>query len=156
MNIAFDLDDTLLPLAANFETEGIFISKFFYKLQLRNGAYNLFKKLREDGHRVWIYTRSHRSIVTIKTIFLINGLFLDGVVNSRIHHREIKKIDCFYEDCYKYPPMFGIDILIDDGKFFFEDSQKYNFNMVLLEPTDKKWTETVLQEINKAEQHSNG
>ena len=62
--------------------------------------------------------------------------------------KRISEIDELYQDCYKYPPMLVLDLLVDYGKFFYEDSVTYDFAMLLLEPNDERWTETVLAAMN--------
>ena len=147
MKLAFDLDDTLLRLATPFETEKRLFSHIFKKIRLRKGTYKLIKSLKKDNHKVWIYTRSKRSIFKIKLIFLLNGILLDGIVNSQRHHKKIEEIDSLYQDCYKYPPMFDLELLIDDGKFFYQDSIKYKFNMLLLDPSEENWVNIVRKNI---------
>ena len=113
MRLAFDLDDTLIPCGATFPVEaprwplpGV--------ERLRVGAPALLRALRAEGHAIWVYTSSHRSVLAVRWTFLAYGVWLGGVINEDRHQRALGPHHPLR--AYKVPAVFGIDLLFDDLK----------------------------------------
>lgn len=140
MNIAFDLDNTLI--SSNFPPEECrWLRRMFLKERLRRGTKWLFRHLRSRGHRVWIYTTSCRSEKYISRLFHAHGLNLDGIVN--LDRRNLKT-----PPCSKYPPAFGIDLLIDDSPGVEQEGRTHGFSVITVSPDNPDWAEKLLDEID--------
>jgi phosphoserine phosphatase len=144
MRIAFDLDDTLLPSSSLFETEkpakgilGLFVSE-----RLRRGTSNLLLELEAAGHEVWIYTSSLRPSWSIRLLFRAYGIGLGGVINQQVHDREVGRVGREHLPS-KYPPAFGIDVLVDDSEGVSVEGETHGFKVVQVPPTDRNWTDRV-------------
>lgn len=146
MNISFDLDDLLINGVKRFEVEKTgFLTRLLTAEQLRLGTAGLFKTLWSGGHAIHIYTTSLRSPFTIRLLFWAHGLSVDKVINKTLHDRMIRKLPV---RCSKYPPMFGIDLHIDDSEGVRLEAEKYGFRTLIIGEYDRQWTETVLQAID--------
>src|SRR6266540_1663491 len=49
--------------------------------------------------------------------------------------------------CSKYPPAFGIDLLVDDSEGVWLEGQQFRFNVVHVLPSDVAWAEKVLAAV---------
>ncbi len=140
MNIAFDLDNTLI--SSNFPPEECrWLRRMFLKERLRRGTKWLFRHLRSRGHRIWIYTTSCRSEKYISRLFHTYGLNLDGIVNLDRHNLKT-------QPCSKYPPAFGIDLLIDDSPGVEQEGRIHGFPVIIVSPDNPDWAEKLLDEID--------
>jgi hypothetical protein len=143
MRIAFDLDNTLIPCGSDFPTVWR-LPKPLMNLcgcePLRVGTVELMQYLKSQGNEIWIYTTSLRNTSSIKWLFLLYGIRIDGVVNQQIHNKKLKGENIY---CSKYPPAFGIDVLIDDQEGIQVEADKYNFDMIWIKPEDTNWVEKV-------------
>jgi hypothetical protein len=93
MNISFDLDDTLIPGNYSFEMEPLtLMQRIFRTERLRFGTVQLMKELKSNGHKVCIYTTSYRSVFSIRWLFLLNGIQLDGIYNKTKHDSAIRSL----------------------------------------------------------------
>lgn len=145
MNISFDLDDLLINGIKRFEVEKPgFLQSFLASEHLRLGTIGLFKILRSRGHHIHIYTTSLRSPFKIRRLFWAHGISLNGIFNKTLHDRAIKNLNL---SCSKYPPMFGIDLHIDDSEGVGKEAEKFGFRVLIIGEHDPKWTERVLQEV---------
>lgn len=146
MKLSFDLDDLLIPGTKRFDVEA---QGLFHRLlgtePLRAGTVSLFRALRSEGHQIYIYTSSFRSPAKIRLNFLMHGLRLDGVYNKPIHDQKLKN---YRLPCSKYPPMFNIDLHIDDSEGVKTEAERYHFNVLVIDENDKDWTTTVLRNIH--------
>jgi len=90
MRISFDLDQTLIPIGNEFETEkrNLF-QKLFRVERIRKGTINLFKELKSKGHKLSIYTTSYREPYKIRFSFLTYGLRLEQIVNEKKNRKEL-------------------------------------------------------------------
>jgi hypothetical protein len=145
MKISFDLDDLLICGMKKFETEpASLFHKLFSAENLRIGTVKLFKELEAQGHQVFIYTTSFRSPFRIWLTFKMHGLTLNGIYNKTIHDRIISGLNF---SCSKFPPMFGIEVHIDDSEGVRMEGEKYNFRTIIISENDTVWTEKVLKEL---------
>lgn len=145
MIISFDLDDTLIAKNKfDLEKRNLF-QKVFGLECIRAGTVNLFRKLRSEKHKIYIYTTSHRSTLRIKWTFYIYGVSVDNIINQQKHQRKIKKLNF---NCSKFPPMFDIDIHIDDSEGVKMEGEKYGFRTIIITESDKNWTQTILNSIS--------
>jgi hypothetical protein len=140
MRIAFDLDNTLIRGPYNFPLE-VPKHKLWARLlrhePLRAGIIELCDYCRQQGWEVWVYTTSYRSPWYIRRLFWLYGIGLAGVVNQARHDREVTV------RCTKYPPQFGIDLLVDDAPGVQVEAERHGFEMLLVAPTDAQWSTTV-------------
>src|SRR5262249_18029459 len=139
MRIAFDLDDTLIPSTHSFPTEprpqGL-RAWFFGMERLRAGTGPLFQQLQRAGHEVWIYTTSLRIGLAARQLFLCHGARISGCVNQIIHNRRIAELWPMSPACSKYPPAFGIDLLVDDSVGVVLESRRLAFRVLHVCPDD--------------------
>jgi hypothetical protein len=147
MRIAFDLDNTLIRGLHNFPLETPkrkLWSRLLRTESLRAGIIELCDYCRQQGWEVWVYTTSYRNLWYIRRLFWLHGIRLAGVVNQARHDREVTV------RCTKYPPQFGIDLLIDDAPGVQLEAERHGFEMLLVAPADEQWVakvETVATEI---------
>jgi hypothetical protein len=148
MRIAFDLDNTLIRDQHPFPLEPE-SNKWFFKLlgfePLRKNTIELMNMLQQSGNEIWIYTASLRDLVYLRLLFRWHGITLNGIVNRAIHQQQVQII------CRKYPPAFGIDLLIDDERGVEVESKKHNFNMIRIMPEDNNWHLKVLEKVRALE-----
>lgn len=56
--------------------------------------------------------------------------------------------------CSKYPPAFGIDMLVDDSPGVVLEGQRYGFRVIQISPEDEQWVKKVLAEVEGLERGS--
>ncbi|GAA3740962.1 hypothetical protein GCM10022422_25800 [Flavobacterium ginsengisoli] len=144
MIISFDLDDTLISKNKFKLEKPILFQRLFGLECIRLGTVDLFKKLKNEKHKIYIYTTSYRSVLRIKWTFYIYGVSVDYIINQQKHQRKIKNLDF---NCSKFPPMFHIDIHIDDSQGVNLEGEKYGFKTIIISETDENWTQTILKSI---------
>jgi hypothetical protein len=146
MRIAFDIDDTLIPAVpgafAVTWPRGL-MGRLFAQEPLREGAVPLLRALAREGWDVWVYTTSLRTPAYLSGLFWCHGVRLRGVVNQERHWRWLEK-QRGSDRCSKYPPAFGIALLVDDSEGVWEESVRFRFPMVLVRPGDADWAGKVL------------
>jgi hypothetical protein len=128
MKIAFDLDNTLIRNEYDFELDKPSYTWLAYLLggeKLRKGTKELIHFCQKQGWEVWVYTTSYRGIWYIRKIFWLYGINLQGIVNQAVHNNRVNI------RCTKYPPEFGIDVLIDDSEGGTFGSRKTSFQYAL-------------------------
>lgn len=141
MNISFDLDSTLIPNGKEFETENRnVIAKLFGIEEIRKGTRELISELQNQGHKIHIYTTSFRSKTKIRLTFKYYGIKVNRIINEKENRKVLKSINI---NSSKYPPAFSIDLHIDDLKGVGIESNRLNFNAIIIEPNDKYWIEKV-------------
>ncbi|UZR96779.1 hypothetical protein [Chondrinema litorale] len=153
MRIAIDLDGTLVRGNYPFplekvaqEYEDIFLSREC----LRAGICELYSYIKESNYEFWIYTFSFRKIEEIECLFKKYNVQLDGIINYMIHKGRISEIDL--EELrwiQKYPPAFGIDLLVDDLEEVKLDGDRLKFEVLLLKEKDLHWVEKVIDKLNE-------
>ncbi len=144
MRIAFDLDNTLIRNDFKFPVEEPLhqlAARFISHEKLRKGTMALIKELKVRQFDVWIYTTSFRSPWYLRKLFWLYGIRLDGIVNQEIHNRRVNV------QCTKYPPQFGIDVLVDDSLGVKLEGERYNFRVINIDPKDEFWNERILKEV---------
>jgi hypothetical protein len=148
MHIAFDLDDTLIPCEFSFPLERRpWLARGLGLESLRKGTIELCRHLRSRGHRLWVYTTSLRSPLSIRLTFLAHRIHLAGVVNQDRHVRRLRNGRPGPSECSKYPPAFGIHLLIDNSEGVKEEGRRFGFSVVLVRPDDEEWSRAVLSRI---------
>jgi hypothetical protein len=138
MRIAFDLDGTLIPASGSpmqIERLGLF-SRAISREPVRAGTPNLLSELRRRGHEVWIYTTSFRRPMRLQIWFASFGVRLDGIVNQA-RHLEISADRGI--PCSKYPPAFGIDLLIDDSVGVEMEGRRFGFSVLQIKEDNASW-----------------
>ncbi|WP_028981456.1 hypothetical protein [Sporocytophaga myxococcoides] len=149
MIISFDLDDTLIPGAKQFETEK---QNIFQQLtgqeKIRLGTLILFKELRKRGHSIYIYTTSLRSITGIKLMFISYGIPVDKIINQQRHNSKLREQRTMAS---KFPPAFNIDIHIDDSPGLKIEGERFQFRTIIIHENDKNWTTTIMEYLYKAQ-----
>jgi hypothetical protein len=145
MKISFDLDDLLICGVKKFENEkSNFLTKLFGTEAIRLGTVDLLKRLKADNHQIFIYTTSLRSHFRIWLTFKLNGITLDGVINKIIHDRQNKN---YKNPASKFPPMFNIDLHIDDSEGVKREGIAHNFKVVIINENDHNWTEKIMNAV---------
>jgi hypothetical protein len=143
MIISFDLDDTLIPGTKKFETEKQTILHRLLGLEtIRFGTIDLFKELRNKGHRIYIYTTSFRSTTKIRLMFFFYGIPIDTAINQQRHD---KRLGENRRRTSKFPPAFGIDVHIDDSPGVRIEGERFNFKTVIIDEHDTHWEQTILK-----------
>ena len=146
MRIAFDLDDTLIPCNVRFPLEPEprnFIRRIMASERLRLGTPGLINRLWSAGHEVVVYTTSFRGSVYTKLLFRAYGTQVGQVINVPVHQRKIRTLGERYKMCTKYPPAFKIDLLIDNCGGIAIESQRYEFEMLQVDPRDEHWLDQI-------------
>ena len=146
MRIAFDLDDTLIPSVQRFPTERPprrLLGRLLCRIPLRLGTTRLLRTLTNQGHDLWIYTTSLRTRFLIRQLVNISGVTIGGVISGDDHAKQAAI------GCSKYPPAFGIDVLVDDLPGVVLEGQRYGFRVIQVSPKDEEWVETVLDEVER-------
>jgi hypothetical protein len=149
MKISFDIDNTLIPYADEFEVESkSSILNWFASEYLRSGTNDLFKKLEHDKHEVWIYTTSLRPIWKLRLIFAKYGLYPKGFINQQIKQTRLRK---YKQTVSKNPNLFNIDLHVDDSEGVRLEGERNGFDTVIVQPNDKNWTTKVIDEVKRKE-----
>ncbi len=145
MKVAFDLDGTLIRSNYDFQTEKPKKKLFakLYKIQeLRIGTTKIFEYCRQQNWETWIYTTSTRSTFRIRTLFWLYNIHLNGIVNQQIHNKKVKIASS------KYPPSFGIDVIIDDSEGVKIEGERYNFETIWVKSEDENWVDEIKLKLN--------
>jgi len=114
--------------------------------RLRRGAAGLLADLAAAGHEIWVYTTSFRSAWAIRMLFFAYGIRLAGVVNQTDHDREAARSPRAHFPS-KYPPAFGLDVLVDDNEGVFHEGQTHGFPVVRVAPSDADWANHVREAL---------
>lgn len=148
VRIAFDLDDTLIPCLHEFETEPRPLwARLFAREQLRLGTVGLLRQIIASGHDVWVYTKSLRSSFAVRLLFLAYGVRIGGCINAHYHQRVVRRSARPWARSSKYPPAFGIDVLIDDLEGVEMEGGTHGFRVIIVRPDDSSWTQTVRRKL---------
>jgi hypothetical protein len=150
LRIAFDLDDTLIPSRDGLfavEPPNGFFRRLFVGEWLRAGASELVRELARSRCEVCVYTTSLRRPGYIARLFRCYGVGLREVINGERHYRWMRAQRGRYA-CSKYPPAFGIDLLVDDSEGVQMESRQFGFEMVLVRPEDDDWAAKVIQAVD--------
>lgn len=149
MRIAFDLDETLVPVEPHLQKERPWGPlRLLFPEALRPGSRRLLRQLHQDGHELWIYTSSYRKRVYIRTWFRCLGVPLAGVVNQERHERIVRPLRLPAHSASKYPPAFGIELLIDDSLGVAEEGRRHGFDVLRIDPLDPDWVDKVRTRIS--------
>jgi hypothetical protein len=143
MHIAVDLDGTLIPECAEFDcepTEGI--ARWIYLYSLRTGAKELLRELIRSGQRVSIYTLSNRSAGKLKLWFFLHGIRVHRVINQQAHLQQVRKGNAVHK-AIKWPPAFGIDLLIDDNEQNIQAAYASGAEAILVHSHPSDWTAAI-------------
>ena len=144
MRVAFDLDNTLIRGGHDFPLEKpryMLLAQLLGVERLRAGIVALHRHLRGQNCEIWVYTTSYRSRWHIRRLFWQYGLRLDGIVNQSRHDQDVTARST------KYPPQFGIDLLLDDLEGVGLEGQRHGFRVLVVAPEDARWTERILAVI---------
>lgn len=144
MRIAFDLDNTLIQCGHEFPLEELahpLLARFVTHERLRAGTRALFRFCHEQGHETWIYTSSLRPAGQIRRTFSLHGIRLHGIVNQATHESRVRS------PATKYPPAFGIDVLIDDSPGVAVEGDRHGFPVILIEPHMVSWVADIKSKL---------
>lgn len=100
----------------------------------------MISELQNQGHKIHIYTTSFRSKTKIRLTFKYYGIKVNRIINEKENRKVLKSINI---NSSKYPPAFNIDLHIDDLIGVGIESNRLNFNAIIIEPNDKYWIEKV-------------
>ena len=147
MNISFDLDGTLIPLNKEFSTEKLnWFGRLLRVEKIREGSIDLITKLHNDGHTINVYTTSFRSKFKIRKTFKYYGIAINKIVNQA---ENIKALNGDNINSSKYPPLFNFDVHIDDSRGVGVEGLKHNFKTIIIDSSDKDWSNSIVDAINK-------
>lgn len=142
MIISFDLDDTLVSSDPDFSLmKGNILTSLLRKECLREGTVYLFKILKREDHKIYIYTTSLRSIFYIRILFLSYGTWPNKIINKNIHDRVLGKDRNMAS---KLPNRFNIDLHIDDSEGVRMEGIKFGYRTLIIQPLDKDWANKIL------------
>jgi hypothetical protein len=150
MRVSFDIDDTLVLRGEQTAVETGLLPDWLLRRMcepLRAGSKKLFHELKQQGHEVWIYTSSLRSIFHIRYWLALHGLRADGIVNDDVHRARLEEIS-LEETPSKYPPAFGIALHVDDSPGVEMEGQKLGFKVVVIAQEDADWVRKVMNAVN--------
>jgi hypothetical protein len=155
VRISFDLDDTLVPCGRPMATVApASIKRALCSEPLRAGAPKLLRELVAAGHEVGVYTSSDRARARVRLDFWTYGVALGHVVNKTVHDRWWRSLDrrrrAELAPCVKFPPAFGIDLLVDDSEAIALRGRVLGFEVVVVDPGDPDWRAKVLQAVDWA------
>ena len=145
MRVSFDIDDTLV-CSPGVPTEQHLPRwrRLWYAEPLRSGTQALMGELLRRRCQLWIYTTSYRSPRYLRGWFRCLGIPLAGVINQTHHERVVGR-----HGPSKYPPAFGIDLLIDDSEGVALEGRRYDFRVLRVDPADTRWADRVGEEVRK-------
>ncbi|MBD2181116.1 hypothetical protein H6S82_16765 [Planktothrix sp. FACHB-1355] len=149
MRISFDLDDTLICHQGCVQREPNrvpFFLKPWINEPLRLGTRELMQKLKQYGCEVWIYTTSYRSPFYVRLWLFCYGIHVAKVINQATYHAYLRR-NPSNSTLSKNPKIFGIDLHVDDSEGVRLEGEKYGFEVVVISPEDRNWTERVLKAI---------
>ena len=150
MRIAFDLDDTLIPCEYRFPLERRpVLARLLGSEPLRAGSVALLRELRRRGVQLWVYTTSLRPPLSVWLQFLAHGVRLGGVINQDRHFARMRswKGRPSVRDSSKYPPAWGIDLLIDNSEGVVMEGRQWGFRVLHVRPEDERWGEVVMAAV---------
>ena len=152
MRIAFDLDGTLIPGPGSpMLVERLSpIARCVWREPIRAGTPRLLRQLRGSGHEVWLYTTSFRSATRMRVWFAAFGVRLDGVVNQARHNASVTVASS------KYPPAFGIDLLVDDAEGVQIEGRRFGFRVLNVNENDASWYSEVELAVQQGKAKSFG
>ena len=153
MRIAFDLDETLVREYIDFplEPDNRIVDHHLSQECLRAGARQLCEELLEAGHELWVYTFSYRSEDQVIRLFRKYGIELHGIINRATHDEMVEDGEAGYDGSLKYPPAFGIDLLIDNLEENGLEGHEWDFEVLIIEETDTFWVKRVWEKIRTLE-----
>ncbi len=147
--LALDLDGTLIaevtPFASGHEPRG-WVARLGAFESLRLGTRQLVLEARRRGWRVVVYTTSMRSPLSVRATFLAHGLWLDGVINGQRHRDEEQRQRASWP--VKYPPAFGVELLVDDSLSLEQQGRAMGFRVVWVQVTQTDWVTRVLRRMD--------
>ncbi len=151
MRISFDVDDTLVCHGLNLASETGRLPPFILRRlcePLRRGTRSLMDELRRNGWSIWIYTSSGRTPFQMRLWMFLHCIRVDGIINETRHRRELAG-RTFSRLPSKYPPGFAIDLHVDDSEGVRMEGEEHGFRVIVVNPDDERWTEKVLNTVNK-------
>lgn len=154
MRIAFDLDDTLIPTMDAFPVDrpkGLF-GRLLAIESLRRGTAPLFRQLQAGRCETWIYTTSLRSRWYVRQLFGWYGIAIHGVINRNGHARRVRKFAAPLCSSEKYPPAFGIDLLVDNSEGIEYEAELLGYRVLRIRPDDLEWVQIVLDAVRALRQ----
>src|SRR5262249_40962558 len=110
---------------------------------LRQGTIPLLRDIRRAGHEICIYTTSFRPPLQTRLAFLAQGARIQQFINADLHRRRMLALGSRFHSCTKYPPAFGIDVLIDDSEGVVLEGKQFGYPVIHIHPDDIDWTDTL-------------
>ncbi|NER39770.1 MAG: hypothetical protein F6J93_38535 [Oscillatoria sp. SIO1A7] len=149
MLISFDLDDTLIcdrELVPKERNKVPFFLKPWLNEPLRLGTCKLMQQLNQYGCGILIITSSYRSPWLVRLWLTCYGISVVNVINQNIYRDYLKRHSInLYPS--KNPKLFGSSLHIDDSEGVRLEGEKYGFEVIVISPTDRNWTEKVIEAV---------
>jgi phosphoglycolate phosphatase-like HAD superfamily hydrolase len=140
MNIAFDLDGTLIAECGEFRcTRQGDLAHLIFPHALRVGARELLCELHRAGHKITLYTLSDRAPLRLWLWLRLQGVPVRRVITGRSHAKKLP------QHATKWPPTFGIDLLCDDNPKQVESAQRSGCSAILVTNRKDDWAEEIRQ-----------
>lgn len=111
---------------------------------LREGSRDLFRRLQQRQHELWVYTSSYRSRWYVRALLRAYGARLGGVVNGHEHDALVQR-EGLAERWGKHPLRFGIELLVENSPTVAQQVRAQGGAVLLVDPDDARWTESVLR-----------
>ena len=135
MNIAFDLDGTLIAECGEFRcTRQGALAHSLFPHALRVGARELLSELHRAGHTITLYTLSDRAPLKLWLWLRLQGIPVRRVITGRSHAKKLP------QHATKWPPTFGIDLLCDDSLEQVESARRSGCSAILVTNRSEDWT----------------
>ena len=153
MRIAFDLDGMLIPAPGSqmaVEPLGL-LPRLVSGEKIRADAPALLAGLRRGGHEIWLYTTSYRGPARLRAWFAAFGVRLAGVINQARHDAVVPRALSS-----KYPPAFGIDLLVDDAEGVALEGRRHGFAVLQVAEHDAAWCSRVELAVRMAKRRQCG
>lgn len=69
------------------------------------------------------------------------------MVNADRHRRQIQALGEHYKTVVKYPPLYGLDLLIDDSEAIVLEGKQFNYRTEWVRPDNPDWVEQVMTAV---------
>ncbi len=148
MRLSFDLDDTLIlhGLECPVEPNQVpFFLRPILRESIRRGAVKLVRKLEGMGVEICVYTTSGRSLWYIRSLLGFYGIRPVIIVNQAVHERVVGNLTSHGRAPSKIPRLFGIDLHVDDSRGVAIEGERFNFEVLVVDPGDEQWAERVVE-----------
>ena len=145
--VSIDFDEILLAtesvLSENVQL--FFPLNKIYKEKIRENTALLTKELNRMGYDVWVYTGSYLSYNHIKSLFLLYGCKVDGIVNGLKMKGKSAKLKDIFRNKYK------TIVHLNNDYITCVDTKSREYEMIELDADIREWAVSVVNKLKKYE-----